>query len=464
MKMTERIAPDAVVAGAGIAGCATAINLAQQGARVLLLEPNPGQPQRFAGEWLHPPGVRQLSALGVDFHQLSHARGTGFAVYFEGYAEPALLPYARSEESVSFQHSRLISLLHNRVHELPEITFAAGARLLEIAGTAVRYRLPHSEENRWIDTTLIVGADGRASAVRRALDGPATSSVVSHMAGLMVDDLELMTEGYAHVLIGRPGPILIYRVAPRKVRICFDVPADLLKSCRTGPELWSVYRDAFPPKLRRPVQLALETGHLQWAANRLQHRELYGHGCVALVGDAVGSSHPLSASGLTLALLDAECLARTGNIAAYANERLANTRIPELVAHALYRIVAGDDSGSAALRRGLNRVWRDNPGLTSRTMLLLTTDETSLSAFFRIFLRYVGAALHEVGKSTIREGVVATASELSGLTAWLKWLVRNLRRRPAWRRIREQEPSTLPVRNPAGGVMRLDCNSTAECY
>lgn len=425
-------APDAVIAGAGLAGCAAAIHLARRGAHVVVLEPNPSQPRRFAGEWIHPPGVRQLRTLGVDFADFSHARGRGFAVFFEGCSEPVLLPYPQGEMSVSFEHSHLLAQLRARVHESPAITFVDGARLIEIDGTAVRYQLPGQDESRWVDCGLIVGADGRSSAVRRALGVAGSSSVVSYMAGLLVDDVDLIAEGFAHVLIGRPGPILIYRVAKRRVRICFDVPVGLRESCRTRQGLWSMYRDAFPVKLRQPVQMALEAGRVQWAANRLQRRDFFGDGGVALIGDAVGSTHPLSASGLTTALLDAECLARTGNVAAYTQERLATSRVPELVADALYRIVAHDDAGSATLRRGLNRVWRNDAALTAQTMQLLTTEETGLGAFVRIFLRGVAAALYEVGNSASRHDGGSIVRDVAGLAVWLKWLVANRRRRMSW--------------------------------
>jgi len=436
---------DAVVIGAGPAGCATAIRLASGGDRVLLLEPNPVQPRRFAGEWIHPPGVRQLAELGIDLTAFPHMRGRGFAVFLENDSQPVILPYSKGEQSVSFEHATLVAALRARVRDFPNIVFALGARLLEVHDSGVWYRRPETDRKIHVRSGLVVGADGRGSLVRRTLGASGASSTVSHMAGVLVDDdFQLAAEGFAHVLIGGPGPILLYRVAPHKVRICFDVPHSLLPACRSADGLWKLYCDALPIELRKTIRLALETTRLQWATNRLQRRELFGRKSIALVGDAVGHTHPLSACGLTMALLDAECLARTWDVSAYAQERRTQSVVPELVAHALYRIAAENDPGAITLRHGLNRLWRNSPALSSRTMQLLTTEETNFGAFCRIFLRGVGAALVELTVSASGQGVRSTALSVAGLAGWLGWLMRSLRRRPNSRLRRPTRWHTVP--------------------
>ena len=58
---------DVTVIGAGPAGATAAIAFARRGATVLLAEANPKAASRFAGEWMHPPGVRVLERLGKFF-------------------------------------------------------------------------------------------------------------------------------------------------------------------------------------------------------------------------------------------------------------------------------------------------------------------------------------------------------------------------------------------------------------
>jgi squalene monooxygenase len=56
---------DVSIIGAGPVGTVAAIAHAKRGARVLLAEAKPRAAARFAGEWLHPPGVSVLRELGL---------------------------------------------------------------------------------------------------------------------------------------------------------------------------------------------------------------------------------------------------------------------------------------------------------------------------------------------------------------------------------------------------------------
>ena len=85
---------DVAIVGAGPVGSLCALAHARQGTRVILLEANPKASQRLAGEWLHPPAVRNLRDLGVDLGaQLSDPKGKGFVVFPEDGSEPIAFPY-----------------------------------------------------------------------------------------------------------------------------------------------------------------------------------------------------------------------------------------------------------------------------------------------------------------------------------------------------------------------------------
>jgi squalene monooxygenase len=61
----DRRHADGIIVGAGIAGCALAIALGNQGRRVVLLERSLREPDRIVGELLQPGGVRALQDLGI---------------------------------------------------------------------------------------------------------------------------------------------------------------------------------------------------------------------------------------------------------------------------------------------------------------------------------------------------------------------------------------------------------------
>ena len=57
---------DALIVGAGVAGCALARALSRQGRNVLVLERSLAEPDRIVGELLQPGGVEGLIGLGLD--------------------------------------------------------------------------------------------------------------------------------------------------------------------------------------------------------------------------------------------------------------------------------------------------------------------------------------------------------------------------------------------------------------
>ncbi|MDE0657678.1 MAG: FAD-dependent oxidoreductase, partial [Acidimicrobiaceae bacterium] len=63
MASTESRRYDVAIVGAGPVGSLCALAHARNGYSVVVLEANPNTSKRLAGEWLHPPSVRILSAL-----------------------------------------------------------------------------------------------------------------------------------------------------------------------------------------------------------------------------------------------------------------------------------------------------------------------------------------------------------------------------------------------------------------
>jgi flavin-dependent dehydrogenase len=238
----------------------------------------------------------------------------------------------------------------------------------------------------------IVGADGRSSIVRKSLGFPPALAFVSYMAGLVLEDVDLPYEGYGHLLLGGPGPVFVYRIGPHRVRACLDVPLHD-RSPTAGPgALWDAFRPVMPASLTGALRSALERRPVAWAANHFRPRIHYGGDRRALVGDAVGCFHPLTAVGLSLGLMDAECLARVATVEAYRCERAARTRVPQALAAALYRVFVDQDETAAAFRRALFGLWRRDAALRERTMRLLAAQDVGIADFARPFLRVTARA------------------------------------------------------------------------
>ena len=141
---------------------------------------------------------------------------------------------------------------------------------------------------------------------------------------------------------------------------------------------------------------------------------IYTEFCVArgaaLVGDAAGCSHPLTATGMTIALHDAETLAASvakrglgdDALLAYQRGRNAFVRARETFAHALYEVFRGEEEGARVLRAGVFDYWRDERARRA-SMDILTGEESGMRALVAEYLRVAFVAARGTLPSTSLE-------------------------------------------------------------
>lgn len=378
---------DVAVIGAGAAGCVTALAFARRGAQVLLLEAHPGASSRLAGEWLHPAGVRVLDSLGLGglADLPGHAPGRGFVIYPADGGAPVHLEYPGGSLGLTCDHARLVAALREAAAAHPHVTYVPFANPTRLDGQRLTIeRDGHAPQS--VVAGAIVGADGRSAVTRKWLRLRDDRVAVSCTAGLLLENVELPHEGLGHLMLTGPGPAFIYRIGPRHVRACLDMPAGVPPAGDQAAYLWNAYGAALPEILQPAFRRALETRPIMWATNYFRARAAYGRPGLALVGDAVGHFHPMTAVGLTLALQDGECLARSATFESYRRERTALSHVPEIMAMVLYEVFAARDGGARALRAETFRMLRGDAAARNRTMRLLAADDPGVLSLSRPFL------------------------------------------------------------------------------
>lgn len=415
---------DVAVVGAGPVGAVAALACAQAGARVALFEANPNSAHRLAGEWLHPRAVAILQQLGIDLAQRvpQHAAGYGFAVFPDDGSDVCMLPYTEAQ-ALSCEHRALVECLREAAAAHAKVAYFPHAKVSTINGHEVQFLQRDGHHHKAIMAARIVGADGRRSLVRAALGLPVDRVIYSRMIGVLMQGAQLPYEGYGHVFIGGPGPILAYRTAEDNVRLLLDVPIAWRGHYSGISYLWEAYAPVLPPSLRPHFRAALAHSKISGAANQVRPRSHYGRDHLFLVGDAVGHYHPLTAIGLTLGFGDALDIAQSGSVADYARRRRSATRVAEMLAIGLYDALTLATDAGVATRAAIYRCWRNSAQERSNTMRYLACQDGRLGPFSRSFIGTVMSALARLAYTAVRMGhwryAGGVAEELLVRVQWL---------------------------------------------
>lgn len=406
---------DVVIVGAGFAGLTAAAAFAARGARVCVLESHATFDPRFRGELIHPRGVRALDALGLKapLERAGAVRVEGFAVSPGPGSAPLQLPYPQAAgEGLGIDHHAMVGALREAVAALPGVELRTAQRVDALLVESGRVRGVRTAQGHEVRAPLTIGADGRASKVRSLLGFSPEQALLSYTVAVAVEGPVLPVPAHGHVFLGAPGPVLAYPYGDGRVRMCIDVPwgaakgKDALRSFVT-----QAYAEAVPEPLRSAMLRSLIERPLEGCANHaISTLECVAAGA-ALIGEAGGCSHPLTATGMTGATFDALLLASSvaehglGDQAVlhYQRERVGFVRLRESFTAALYEIFRAQDEGSAALQAGIFRYWQQGDRGRLASMGILSCEDLRLSPFVTEYTRVMGATAAELLRSALRE-------------------------------------------------------------
>jgi 2-polyprenyl-6-methoxyphenol hydroxylase-like FAD-dependent oxidoreductase len=384
---------DVLIAGGGVAGAAAAAALSQLGLRILIIEPGPAQDRRLAGELIHPPGIEGLCRLGLlSDRAMPGSPVKGFAIFPADKDVPSssvILCYGERPGirclGRAIEHRILKSHLLETVQRFPGVTARIGARITRIDGnpegplTAV---VQCNDAEMRIRPRLMLGADGPMSRVRKMIGISHETRRYSGMMGVEVEDTYLPNNGYGNIFLTSAGVAYAYAIGNGRARIMFEVlkGADSKESIKTHLGL-------FPPSFRRDIERVLAQTKPLAAANFCIVPNASVRGNAALVGDARGCCHPLTASGITAAVKDAlilrDALAETdldivAALRRYARRcgRLELTR--RTLAEELREAFLAQTPEALLLRECIFSYWRTSAKARVRSMALLSTVDTSI--------------------------------------------------------------------------------------
>lgn len=395
---------DVIVAGGGVAGISAAAALKEFGWSVLIVEPGQHDDRRLAGELIHPAGIAALTELGLcsarSFEGAIPIRGfVAFSGVEDGRGQVSL-PYidrGSSRYGFALDHARIRSGLQASVAALPNVETLFGGRIVGIdeQGSITTVAIMSMGVLRNLDCRLVIAADGAASAVRGFAGIAHTRRPISKITGYVITDRNLPIPGFGHVFIGSLAPLLVYEIGNGSVRVLFDQPID--HSDVSPMDHRARIIDSIPhAHLRDEIVDAVKSqrGLSFMAANVMVDRSTRGR--IALIGDASGSCHPLTATGMTIGATDALRLRDAfrdsrGDVATglelYGARRKAPQRSRVLVASALHGTCSGRSQESRLIRSGLIRYWmRSDRGRLASMAILAMSDVSFTSAVYEMIL------------------------------------------------------------------------------
>jgi len=161
---------EVLIVGAGPAGLVAACLLARQGLRVRVAERNPDFAREFRGEILQPRFHQAMMDVGLHDHLCGHPheRVEQAHFYYEGRSAGRVeltRVGASSETTWWMTQPTLLRALHEYAAQFPGYELCLDTRLRALRdGEAT---LERSGEQIPVAARVVVGADGRSSAVRR---------------------------------------------------------------------------------------------------------------------------------------------------------------------------------------------------------------------------------------------------------------------------------------------------------
>ena len=416
-----------VIIGAGPVGCAVALMLAKRKKSILLLEANPEAAHRFAGEWLHPPGIEILKKLGLNeiIDHPDRPKGRGFVVFPMDGSSPVHLDYPNEERSLSFHHGDFVEDMRRAVEKNPSITYLPYSKVKSISQREVTYFQKTKEGElimeRVVSARRIIGADGRSSIVRKKFKSLPQGENISLMGGVLLKGVKLPCEGYGHVFLGGPGPMLVYRIGPDDVRVCIDVPLKDKQEAKNPSWIIDQYAHLFPPFFREEFTHQVLSQNTMWLGNSFRTRNFYGDSRYVFLGDAAGHTHPLTAVGITMGFLDANALVECKTFKGFVRRRTRETLIPEVLSRALYECFSRRDETAFELQKATYVMWENSPQEKKRTMALLMGEPPRLLDFATPFSKVIArGAVERIKKNINPRRWINIPKEILMLLEWIK--------------------------------------------
>ena len=300
-----------IVVGAGPAGLTLALQLARGGQAVTLIDSRRDFARGLRGDALMPCGLEALARMGVWplLEAMPQRQLEGWSVWLEGRELfQAQEPMGALQPCRLVPQQRLLEALLQEALTHPNLTWMPGVAVGGLL-PGPRVRGVRLSDGRELEADLVIGCDGRDSAVRRAADLPLQT------LGPPLELLWLVLPASAMESEARPQGFLTLVAGGAIASACLGATGELqlgwlldpgAPTPERSPQQWAEAIAALAPaglaellrrrgdQLSRPQRFSVQVG-------LARHWQRPG---VLLLGDAAHPMSPIRAQGINQALRD----------------------------------------------------------------------------------------------------------------------------------------------------------------
>ena len=392
---------DVGIVGGGVAGSTLATVLSRQGMSVAVVEREERFRDRVRGEGIHPWGVAEAHRIG--FAGVMTAAGAQPLPVWQSY-EDRMPKEPFHWADVSVDGLPETGVHHPRLQEAAiAAANAAGATIFRPAkvnainaGHLPELTVQIDGVSRTVRARLIVGADGRQSATRRAIGSKTCADPSHHRFGGVLIDGQALADNATHEASFPGGRVFVLPQGSGRARAYLVTAGNRnleVMSDHSGRAAIEFLASLYPHGSWEGVTVA---GPIAFFSNADEWADsITGRG-VVLIGDAAGANEPTVGNGMWLVLRDvrtqADLLTASDNwqtaIEEFGRERAAYFDV--LRRHAQWLAILTTEEGPEAdLRRERVAVARESDPTAGGFATIfargpegLVADEAARATFF----------------------------------------------------------------------------------
>ncbi len=302
--------PIAIV-GAGPTGATLGLLLAERGLPVVVIEASRNFRRVFRGEGLMPSGLEALGQMGLSelVEQVPNQTIGSWEFVIEGRSIFSVdEPMGNNLPCTLVAQPQLLEAVIDRAKAFPNFRFISGETVQSLITENDRISGCTLSNGEMIQTALVIGCDGRSSAIRK-LSGLTLNQDTKpfNVVWFKLPDTDLIPQSNPFTIFVKGEAVFsLFRSSEGLIQVGWSVQNEDWKSVTDWSETLAL---ASPPWLAdyfrsqnvveaitdRPLCLTVTVGHApQWSTP----------GCL-LLGDAAHPMSPIRAQGINMALRDA---------------------------------------------------------------------------------------------------------------------------------------------------------------